>query len=97
MPALAINKNHFGSVLFTNVSGFGVDNIYGPLCSFTRNVATVVLCAPKMRPVVHEGEIKARKILNIMITFDHRYQDGAGLPKMMGNFVEVWTNPQKYI
>ena len=90
---IAVNKHHFGSILLTNVSGFGVDNVYGPLCSFTRNIATVVLCSPILKPVVHNGEIKARRMLNVMMTFDHRYQDGAGVPKMLGGFKDVWVNP----
>jgi hypothetical protein len=93
IPPIFIKKNHFGSVLLTNVSGFGVDNVYGPICSFTRNIATFVLCSPSLKPVVHENEIKARKMLNVMITFDHRYQDGSGLPKMMNSFMDVWNNP----
>lgn len=90
IPPLLINKHHFGSILLTNVSGFGIDNVYGPLCSFTRNIATVVLCSPLLKPSVHEGQIKARKLMNVMITFDHRYQDGSGVPKILGAFVDVW-------
>lgn len=93
IPPLSLDKHAFGSVLFTNVSGFGVDNVYGPLCSFTRNIATVVLCSPSLKPVVHEGQIKARRMVNVMITFDHRYQDGSAVGKMMNNFIDVFYNP----
>jgi pyruvate/2-oxoglutarate dehydrogenase complex dihydrolipoamide acyltransferase (E2) component len=88
-----INRNHFGSVLLTNVSSFGIENVYGPLCSFTRNISTVVICTPALKPRVVDGEVKIRKIMNIMFTFDHRYQDGSGVPKIMNAFNDVWRNP----
>lgn len=73
IPPLLINKNHFGSILLTNVSAWGIDNVYAPLCSFTRNMASVVICSPLLKPAVHEGKVQARRLLNIMITLDHRY------------------------
>jgi pyruvate/2-oxoglutarate dehydrogenase complex dihydrolipoamide acyltransferase (E2) component len=97
IPAMAIEKHQFGSMLLTNVSGFGIKEVYGPLSNFTRNIATVVLCAPELRPTVIEGKIEVRKKLNLMITFDHRYQDGSGVPAMLGAMRDVWMNPQKYV
>ena len=96
IPALAVEKNAFGSALLTNVSGFDIKEVYGPLCPFTRNICTIVLCAPELRPTVIEGKIEIRKKLNVMVTFDHRYQDGSGVPLMLNSMREVWYNPQKY-
>jgi hypothetical protein len=35
-----------GSFMLTNVSGLNYIEAYAPLCNFTRNAATCVLCTP---------------------------------------------------
>lgn len=70
--------------------------MYGPITNFCRSIATVVLCTPKERAVVENGQIKAAKIMNMMVTFDHRYLDGAGATKMFDPIYDVWNNPAKY-
>lgn len=103
IPFLSIKPQHFGSVLLTNVSGMdgftevgSLDQVYAPFTNFTRSIATVVLCSPKERAIVESGQIKIGKIMNMMITFDHRYLDGAGATKMFGPVQDVWNNPAKY-
>ena len=73
-----------------------VNKAYGPITNFTRSMATVVMCAPKERVIVENGEMKIAKIMNVMLTFDHRYLDGGAGPKMMGPVTEVWENPEKF-
>ena len=45
---------------------------------------------------MENGAIKAAKIMNIMITFDHRYLDGAGATKLFAPVYDVWYNPDKF-
>lgn len=97
IPQLAIEKDQFGMILFTNVSSFDVHEAYAPLCSFTRNSATVVFCTPKMRPVVVDGVVQAKKIAYMMFTVDHRYQDGSGCTKIIKAIKDVWGNPKAYL
>ena len=68
----------------------------GPISNFTRAIATVVLCAPSDRPIVENGEVKVGKMMNMNITFDHRFLDGAGGSIMYNSIVEVWNNPENY-
>lgn len=70
--------------------------VYAPITNFSRSVASVVLCTPQEKPIVDNGEIKIAKIMNMMITFDHRYMDGAGAAKMFAPLYDVWYNPAKY-
>lgn len=46
VPALKLKKNGMGSFMLTNVSGLHYKEAYAPLCNFTRNAATCVLCTP---------------------------------------------------
>ena len=103
IPFLSVRKQHFGSVLLTNVSGMQgfhevtpIKQVFAPITNFTRSIASVVLCTPKERAVVEDGQIKVAKMMNFMITFDHRYLDGAGATKMFDPIFDVWNNPAKY-
>lgn len=93
---LAIEKNAFGQILFTNIVGFDIPEAYAPLCNFTRNICSVVLCTPVPTPVVRNGEVVVRNIANLMVTFDHRYQDGSGSAHIIKGVKDVWENPEKY-
>ena len=35
-------------------------------------------------------------MMNCMVTFDHRFLDGAGGNKMFNSITDVWENPEKY-
>jgi pyruvate/2-oxoglutarate dehydrogenase complex dihydrolipoamide acyltransferase (E2) component len=99
MPIKLLNfkKNHFGTILLTNVSGMpGFHEAYGPISNFTRTMATIVMCTPQDRPIVEDGQIVVAKMMNVMITFDHRYLDGKIASTMFSSITDVWNNPDKY-
>ena len=96
IPAVSLEKNHFGSVLMTNVANFGVTEVYAPLCSLTRNFMCVTACTPEDRAVVENGAVVIRKKMNLMVTADHRYLDGAAAPKMKKAVDAVWNDPSKF-
>lgn len=54
------------------------------------------MCHPVEKPIVENGEIKIGKIMNVNITFDHRYLDGGSAPKMLGPMYAVWETPEKF-
>lgn len=94
---LGFGKQHFGTFLLTNVSSMkGYNEVYGPISNFCRSIATVVLCTPTERAVVKNGQVVPATIMNVMITFDHRFLDGAGGTKMSQKIMEVWQNPAKF-
>jgi pyruvate/2-oxoglutarate dehydrogenase complex dihydrolipoamide acyltransferase (E2) component len=98
IPPLRIKKNHFGSILLTNVSGLpGAYETSAPTPNFIRPMATIVLCTPKLVPSVDSsGKIVIAKKMNMMITFDHRYLDGKVASTMFDRITDVWNNPDKY-
>jgi len=96
VPALSLDKNHFGSILLTNVSSFNISEVYAPLCSLTRNFMSVTVCTPEDRAVVENGVIVIRKKMNLTVVADHRYLDGAVVPRMKKSIDAVWANPGKF-
>lgn len=87
-----------GAFLLTNVSGLGYEEAYAPLCNFTRNAATCVLCSPYWEQRFDENgqNGKVEKVLNFMWTCDHRFIDGAGGADLMKNIKAVWENPEAF-
>ena len=85
----------FGSVMVTNVGGFGIEIGYAPLVPWTRVPMVVTVSKPQETPVVRDGEIVIRTILNVSATFDHRVMDGAHLGKFTSIVRKHIEHPQE--
>lgn len=97
IPQLNFHKNQFGTFLLTNVSSMkGFHEVYAPMTNFTRSIATIVICTPEDKPVVRNGQVVVGHTLNMTITYDHRFLDGAAGSKMIEDIQDVWHNPSKY-
>jgi len=98
VPPLKVAANGFGSVLLTNVSGLGYKEAYAPLCNFTRNAITAVLCTPYWTQTFDDnGEnAKVEKVINFMWTGDHRFIDGSAGSVILKGIDEVFRNPEKF-
>lgn len=96
-PSLFVPKHQFGNIGFTNLSSFGLHEAFPPLVPVARSICSVSLCTPQMKPVVVDGKVEIRKIANMIICGDHRFQDGSGAAKVVKGIREVWSNPQNYI
>ena len=90
---LKIRKFGFGTAIVTNCSSMEIYNSFAPLVPFTKAMFVVLICKPRMRAVVDEqGQVVARKIVNINVTFDHRYADGSDASRMVKNMYHFFDN-----
>lgn len=95
---LKIKKNAFGNILLTNVSKMNSRNTFAPLISWSKTMCVLVLNRPFMKAVVNEeGEIVPRKIMNVNISFDHRYADGAQGSLIVKKLNEIVDNPTQFM
>ena len=92
---LGISKDPFGSAMITNVGSLGIDYAWAPLCPYTRVPLLLTIGAISEKALVISGEIKARKVLPIAITFDHRFMDGAHAARMSRDFKNCFADPNK--
>jgi pyruvate/2-oxoglutarate dehydrogenase complex dihydrolipoamide acyltransferase (E2) component len=67
----------FGSAMVTSVGMFGIQHAYAPLSPYYRIGFLALVSEVVERPVVVEGQVVARPVLNVAATLDHRYLDGA--------------------
>jgi pyruvate/2-oxoglutarate dehydrogenase complex dihydrolipoamide acyltransferase (E2) component len=70
-------RDPFGSVMITNIGTLGLDMAYPPLVPYSRVPILAALGAVKDAPVVERGQLAVGKVMNVSVTFDHRFIDGA--------------------
>jgi pyruvate dehydrogenase E2 component (dihydrolipoamide acetyltransferase) len=85
------NEIEGGSFSVTNLGMYGTDEfsaILNPPQS-----AILAVGAAKQKPVVIDGEIKIRSIINFTVSVDHRAIDGAVAAQWLSAFVKRFENP----
>jgi pyruvate dehydrogenase E2 component (dihydrolipoamide acetyltransferase) len=95
---LKLKKYAFGNIVLTNVSSMEIYNTFAPLVNFSNTTLCVVLCKPKVKPVVDEkGDIVSRKMINMNITFDHRYADASMVNLALKEIYRLVENPNEML
>jgi len=91
---LGARAEPFGTVMVTNVSGFGIDVAYAPLVPVSRVPMVALMGRVEKRPWVDEqGELCVRPILTGSATFDHRLLDGNKIGKVVRTVKAYMMNP----
>lgn len=96
LSLFGLPKDPFGSAMITNVGGMGIDLAWAPLCPYTRVPLLITIGAQKDRAVVVSGEVKVRPVIQIGVTFDHRFMDGVHAAEMSREFKKFFEEPEKY-
>lgn len=76
----------FGSIIVSNVGSLGIKNALLPLVPMARAVLMVSIGKISKEPRVVDDTISVREVVQIGITFDHRFFDGSHAAKMLGDF-----------
>ena len=76
LTRLGIVKDEFGSVMVTNVGMFGLAHAYAPLVPFSRTPVVLLVGEVQDKPVAEGGRVVIRPMMNVGVTFDHRFMDG---------------------
>lgn len=85
------NEIEGGSFSVTNLGMYGTDEFSAILNPPQSGILAVG--AAKQKPVVIDGEIKIRSIINFTVSFDHRAIDGAVAAQWLAAFVKRFENP----
>ena len=80
-----------GNFTITNVGGLGGCGMI-PVINYPE-VAILGVGQMKEKPVVRDGQIVIRKMLPLVIGFDHRVIDGADAARFMSKLVKRLSNP----
>jgi pyruvate/2-oxoglutarate dehydrogenase complex dihydrolipoamide acyltransferase (E2) component len=86
-----VPRDAFGSIMITNVGSLGLDVAYPPLVPYSRVPILLAIGAVRNAPVAEEDRVVVGKVMNVSVTFDHRFIDGvhaAGMAKLLRAWLE---------
>ena len=81
-----------GTFTITNIGPIG--GLFATPIVNHPEVAILGLMKLAKRPVVREGKIEARDMMNLVLSFDHRVVDGADAANFMNTIIKHLENPQ---
>ncbi|MFG2132483.1 dihydrolipoamide acetyltransferase family protein, partial [Streptomyces sp. NPDC048751] len=84
-----------GTITVTNIGVFGIDT--GTPLLNPGEAAILAVGAIKLRPWVHEGEVKPRRVTTLALSFDHRLVDGELGSKVLADIAEILEHPKRLI
>lgn len=97
LPSLGLVHDAFGSAMVTSVGMWKVPPGYAPLVPFSRVPMIVCVGQVNDKPWVENKEIKIKPIIDVTVTFDHRFIDGLTGAKMANFVKDVFEDPEKYL
>ena len=81
-----------GTFTITNIGPLG--GLYANPIVNHPEVAILALMKMQKRPVVRDGKVVARDVMNLCLTFDHRVVDGADAARFMNALILRLENPR---
>ena len=96
-PKLGMPTDPFGSAMVTSVGMFNMPPAFAPLVPISR--VPLILCVGQIkdRPWVEKGQLVVKPIVDIHVTFDHRFIDGLMGSRMAHYFQEILGNPESHL
>lgn len=80
-----------GTFSVTNLGSYGIDS-FNPVITPGQS-AILGVCRIVQKPVVLDGAIQIRSMMNLCLTFDHRVMDGAPAAEYLARLKEVLESP----
>lgn len=74
--SLRLPADQFGSAMVTSVGMFGIDVGYAPIFPLAGTPLLVLVGEVQDKPVAQDGQVVIRPLLNLNVSFDHRFIDG---------------------
>ncbi|MGL6096457.1 MAG: 2-oxo acid dehydrogenase subunit E2, partial [Fimbriiglobus sp.] len=91
MGKLAIDDMRGGSFTITNLGGIG-GTAFTPIVNYPE-VAILGLSRSAMQPVVKDGQIVARLMMPMSLSYDHRVIDGADGARFTTRLAQLFSDP----
>jgi len=96
LEKLGIPRDRFGSFILSNIGALGLERGLIPLSPYSRCPVIVGLGKPREAAVVRNGEVKAERVVNVSMTFDHRIADGAQGALVLRRLEKIFARPEGF-
>ncbi|MBX7148491.1 2-oxo acid dehydrogenase subunit E2 [bacterium] len=97
IPAIGLKEDPFGSAMVTSVGMWNVPPGFPPIVPISRVPLLACVGAVAKKPWVVDDKIEIRPILQINVTFDHRFIDGFTGSRMIHFINEIFEKPEEYL
>lgn len=104
LSCVGLKSYPFGSLIITSVGMLGYEHAFAPIprklqifsliLAFTNVPLIVTVGSIVKKPVVVDNQIVIRPIVNVTITLDHRFTDGARASAVYRKFVNFMRDPE---
>lgn len=95
-PSMKLPADQFGSAMVTSVGMFGIDVGYAPIFPLANTPLLILVGEVAERPIVVDGQIVARPIVNLNVSFDHRFIDGFHAGRMSRSVRRYFAAPADF-
>lgn len=80
-----------GTFTITNLGSYGIDS-FNPIIN-PPQVVILGVCKIAEKPVVINGQVAVRSMMNLCLSFDHRAMDGAPAAEYLARLKQILENP----
>lgn len=94
---LGLPEDPFGSAMVTSMGSLGIPAAYAPLVPMSRTPLVVCVGEIRQKPWVIDGQVVARPVVDLGVTFDHRFMDGLTASLMAKYFTRILEDPEKFL
>lgn len=84
-----------GTFSITNLGAYGVD-VFNPIITPGQS-AILGVCRIAEKPVIQNGEVVGRSMMNLCLSFDHRVLDGAPAAQFLQKIKELLESPYQLL
>ncbi|MCL6630308.1 MAG: 2-oxo acid dehydrogenase subunit E2, partial [Armatimonadetes bacterium] len=84
-----------GTFTITNLGSYGVD-IFNPIITPGQS-AILGVCRIAEKPVVVDGQVAIRSMMNLCLSFDHRVLDGAPAAEFLQTLKRLLESPYQLL
>jgi pyruvate dehydrogenase E2 component (dihydrolipoamide acetyltransferase) len=96
VPSLQLPADQFGSAMVTSVGMFGIDIGFAPIFPLANTPLLILVGEVQDRPVAVDGKVVVRPMLNLNVSFDHRFIDGFHAGKMSRAVRRYFAAPEDF-
>lgn len=97
LSRLGLPSDPFGSAMITSVGMLDLPSGFAPLVPMSR--VPLIVCVGQVveKPWIVDGTVVARPVLDLSVTFDHRFMDGLIASRMAKYIRDILANPQEHL
>jgi len=89
--SLSLDEMQGGTFTVSNLASYGIDS-FNPIINPPQS-AILGVCRTVQKPVIIDGQVQVRSMMNLCLSFDHRVMDGAPAAEYLARLKQILEAP----